>query len=127
TMGDGTIFARLADCYYLTKNMPEAEMWYKRAVNTPECSDATKLRYAYTLMTLQKYDEASKYFSEYQNTSPDDKRIANLIESCAKAPSILKQIPAGTARMLPFNTDGSELGPVINGDRLVFTTDSGTV
>lgn len=122
--GDVEIFSRLGDCYLMVKDPAAATVWYSKAILDASCSLETKLHYAQALMNLQRYNDAIPYLKQYQASSTADRRIANMIKSCEMAGDMMNKMPNGAAKFLPINTDGSEFGPSINGNKLVFTSDS---
>ncbi len=119
------VYTRLGDCYRLTKQPARAAAWYAKAAqqdkNLPEY---TKLHYGEVLMTLQRYDEAAVYLKQYLAVKPGDRRAANLIRGSEAAAGRFRQVPEGKATLMAFNTDGSDFGPALQGNDLVFTTDS---
>ncbi len=118
------VYARLGDCYRLTKDPAQAVRWYAMAVQSTDVPEDTKLHYGEMLMMLQQYEEAARMLRQYQAAKPGDRRAANLIRGCEIAAELLQQIPEGKATLLPFNTDGSDFGPALRQNDLVFTTDS---
>lgn len=119
------VYTRLGDCYRLTRQPAPAAVWYAKALQLEKNLPAeTKLHYGEVLMTLQRYEEAADYLKQYQAVKPGDRRAANLIRGCAAAAERLRQIPGGTATLMAFNTDGSDFGPALRNNDLVFTTDS---
>lgn len=124
SMADVEIFSKLGDCYLMVKDPAHAAVWYAKAVRMKGCAPEVKLRYAQALMTLQRYEDAAFYLKEYQGSNATDRRTANLLESCMKAGEMQKAMPSGAVAMAAFNTDGSEFGPSLHNDMLVFTTDS---
>lgn len=124
TTADVEIYRKLGDCYLMTKDPGHAVIWYGKAVRMKDCPADVKLRYAQALMNLQRYNDAVYYLKEYQNVHPADTRIANMLTSCEKAEAMMKEMPTGTVSMAAFNTDGSEFGPSLKGNMLIFTSDS---
>lgn len=122
--GDVDVFSRLGDCYLMVKDPAAATVWYSKAVMDPNCNIETKLHYAQALMTVQRYNDAIPYLKQYQAANQGDRRIANMIKSCETAGTMMAGMPNGAATFLSINTDGSEFGPSINGNKLVFTSDS---
>ncbi len=121
---DPEIYVQLGDCYRLTKRNTEAAAAYAKAVVMNGCPDMAKLHYGQVLMTLGKYSEASKWLKQYAATAPNEKRVANLITSCAWAPEMTGKIPSGVVVFQPFNTNGSDFGPALRKEQLVFASDT---
>ncbi len=123
-LDDAAIYSRLGDCYRLTGDMEHAVIWYGRAANKSDCSDATLMRYARGLMQLSRYDEAEKWLKAYQAKHKTEKRAANLIAGCSFARLHSNTIPSGIAIWQPFNTDGADFAPSMWKDRLVYVSDT---
>ncbi len=121
---DVDVYSKLGDCYLLTKNPDSAIKWYSKAVSMDGCTMDVKLRYAKALMAKQRYYDAIPYLEAYHATYPEDRRVENMIKSSETAEASMKELPVGYASFLSFNTDGSEFGPHVHGEELIFTTDS---
>lgn len=124
TMNDPEIYAQLGDCYRLVKNPQQAVVYYAKAVNMSGATAITKLHYAQTLLSLQKYEDAIPWLRQYQQQFPEDRRVANLIKGAEQAPAIYAQIPEGATKFLNFNTDGNEFGPAMRNGDLLITADT---
>lgn len=123
-MNDPQVYAMLGDCYRLTKNPQQAVVYYAKAVNMSGALPLTKLHYAQTLMSLQRYQDALPWLIQYQRSNPSERRVANLIAGAEKAPAMYAKIPEGATKFLNFNTDGNEFGPVLKGGELLITADT---
>jgi len=121
---DPIILGKIGDCYRLTNQPEKATEWYAKAVILNGCPDNTKLHYGEALMTQQKYDAAKKWISDYLYTHKDDIRAQNLVKSCDMAASMNDIVPNATIALLPFNTDGSDIGPALHNNELYFTADT---
>lgn len=124
TMNDPQVYAKLGDCYRLVKNPQQAVVYYAKAVTMSGAVAETKLHYAQTLISLQKYEDALPWLKQYQQEFPQDRRVANLIAGAQKAPAAYAKIPGGSTKFLNFNTDGNEFGPVMRQGELLITADT---
>jgi outer membrane protein OmpA-like peptidoglycan-associated protein/tetratricopeptide (TPR) repeat protein len=124
TMNDPLIYAELGDCYRRVKNPQQAVVYYAKAVNMSGATPQIKLRYAQTLLSLQKYQDAIPWLKQYQQQFPEDRRVANLIKGAEQAPGIYGGIPEGGTKFMNFNTDGNEFGPSIRQGDLLITADT---
>jgi outer membrane protein OmpA-like peptidoglycan-associated protein/tetratricopeptide (TPR) repeat protein len=124
TVNDPEIYAQLGDCYRLVKNPQQAVVYYAKAVNMSGAQAITKLHYAQTLLSLQKYDDAIPWLQQYQREHPEERRVANLIKGAEQARGIYALIPEGSTKFMSFNTDGNEFGPVIRQGDLLITADT---
>ncbi len=123
TLKDAVIYARLADCYTVTNDVPKAVEWYAKAVQAKDCANGVRLRYAQLLMQLERYTEAEQWLLEYRKGAPNDRRADNLVAGCRLAPYQLKD-GDGTAELMSFNTDGSDFAPTVWNGQLVFASDT---
>lgn len=123
-MNDPEIYAQLGDCYRLTKQAQQAVVYYAKAVTMSGAKPITKLHYAQTLLSLQKYEDAMPWLMEYQKAFPEDRRVANLIKGARQAPSVYAAFPEGGTRFLSVNTDGNEFGPALKHGELLITADT---
>ncbi len=123
-LNDPVIYAQLADCYTIINELQKASEVYLKAVNMPDYSKDILLKYAKVLMQLKQYDDAVIWLKKYLTKNANDVRASNMITGCIRAKSIIDSIPHGIARLLPFNTDGSDFAPTMWKDKLVFTTDT---
>ena len=78
---------QIAECYRLTNNTKKAEAAYKRIIksNYAEKNPIVFLYLAQAMLTNEKYEDASTYYSKYHEKVPDDPRGPNGIESCKLA------------------------------------------
>jgi peptidoglycan-associated lipoprotein len=78
---------QIAECYRLTNNTKRAEGAYKRIIksNYAEKNPVVFLYLAQAMMTNEKYEDASTYYSKYTEKVPDDPRGPNGVESCKLA------------------------------------------
>ncbi len=123
-LNDPLIYAHLAECYSVQNDLQKAADAYSKAVNIKDCTPGIVLKYAQVLMQLTQYDEAKRWLLVYRNANKNDVRAANLVDGCNNSKRILEAMPDGIALLLPFNTDGSDFGPTMWHDRLVFASDT---
>ncbi|MES2477785.1 MAG: OmpA family protein [Bacteroidota bacterium] len=124
TVNDLDVYAQLGDCYRLIKNPQKAVVYYAKAVSMSGAQPITKLHYAQTLLSLQKYQDALPWLLEYQKAYPEDRRVVNLINGAKEAPKTYAKIPEGSTRFMNFNTDGNEFGPFLREGSLLITADT---
>lgn len=79
------IIYQIAECYRLSNNTKQAEVWYKKAVGVKYPDPLATLYYADMLKANEKYDEAVVQYNAYKNLVPSDTRGANGAESCTLA------------------------------------------
>lgn len=122
--GDAATLAKIGDCFRLTKDPQQANVWYAKAIARPDCAPVIKLHYAETLMNTGDYAAALPLLQQYVSANPKDRRAANLVASCEHIDSMKTQPATGFANLLAFNTDKSEFGPAIRHGQLFFSADT---
>jgi len=70
---DGYVYKQLADSYYNVFNTKEAEMWYAKAIETPQDAE-TYYRYAQMLKAEGKLTESTKQMEQFAKMLPNDAR-----------------------------------------------------
>jgi hypothetical protein len=118
------VYGRLGDCYRLTGDINKAANYYAQVVAMNRVNDALRLKFAKVLMQLQHYDSAKKFLIDYAANNPRDRRAANMIEGCKKAPAILASSGSIVPSLLELNTDHSEFAPSLWNGHLVFASDT---
>jgi len=121
---DPIIMIKLGDCYRMVDQTEKSVSCYAIAIKKENFPAYAYQNYADALMTLGRYKEAKELLLKYQSTNPGNRSVANKINSCDYADSLLKLPPTGILHFEPFNTDGYEFGPSFRNTDLVFTTDS---
>jgi outer membrane protein OmpA-like peptidoglycan-associated protein len=111
---------RLADSYEQLSNLEKAEQWFAEVVKTKGATPVDKIRYALTLKANGKYAEARKWFEAYLETGENPGRAARMIESCDFAVEGKKDSLRYQISPEPLNTKGSEFGPVLFQQGLIF-------
>lgn len=114
----------LANCYRLTKNYSEAEVFYAKAVQQPGIDPLNFFYYGLVLKNNKKYEEASRQFDQYVKLAPGDK----IAELSTKSIHELKQLMEQPGRfkvnnVSTLNTAHSEFAPAFYKNGLLFTTD----
>lgn len=116
----------IAESYRLSNRFRESIPYFKKVLeNDPENADA-RFQYAYALKTTGQYDEAKNYFSAAATTANAPEALKNRalreVEILKIMDRIARQNPGITVDNLPVNTAGSEFGPAILGQELIFSS-----
>lgn len=106
---------RLADCYRMTNNAPEAELWYSKVVNGNNAEPNDYLYYIDALKENQKYEKAKTYLDKYRKaTGADIKPISlNYIED------LKKDSARYDISLVDVNSPASDFGVAYAGDSTV--------
>jgi outer membrane protein OmpA-like peptidoglycan-associated protein/tetratricopeptide (TPR) repeat protein len=70
---DGYVYKQLADSYYNVFNTKEAEMWYAKAIETPQDAE-TYYRYAQMLKANGNLTQSNKQMDQFAKMLPNDAR-----------------------------------------------------
>lgn len=115
---------RLADAYLQIKEYRNAEVFYKKAVETGKVDAATHFNYATVLKINNHYDQALAEFNKYLQQFPNDSKAKNAVKYCQEIKawqSLPKEYEA--VNVAEINTSRSEFSPVVYEDKLVFVSE----
>ncbi|MFH0866672.1 MAG: OmpA family protein [Bacteroidota bacterium] len=79
------VIFQTAECYRLTNDTKQAEVWYKKAIGVKYPDVLTTLYYADMMKANEKYEDAIVQYNAYKELAPDDTRGTKGAESCALA------------------------------------------
>jgi len=115
---------KLAFCYKQTGQFIEAENVYRELMKQFGKKEPIYIyEYANALRSSSKYAEAVQSFEQYKKVKPNDPMTDQCIQSCVLAEQWLVEDPEYYVRVIPeFNTEASEISPVLIGDTLVFSS-----
>jgi len=119
---DATI--KLADCYLQLKEYRNAEIFYKKAIESGKVDALTHYNYATVLKNNNRYNEALEEFNKYLQQYPNDGKAKNAVKYCKEIKawqSLPKEYEA--VNLAEINTDKSEFSPVIYDGKLVFVSE----
>lgn len=120
--------SKLADAYYFKGELKTAHKWYSELFAFASQENATLpseyyYRYAQTLRSVEDYTQADQYLSKFAAMEKNDSR-GILFE--ANKDTYLKEINAMVQRYdlkdLSINSQYSDYGAALLGDKLVFTS-----
>lgn len=120
----GEATARLADCYRLTNNIPEARYWYSKAVGYENTDPLNYYYLGQAYRTLGKYNEAKAAFLRFSDLKPADKRGKILAGFCDKI-KLLGTLSDSVIieNEVLLNSKYSDFCPVFYKNGLVFVSD----
>lgn len=106
------IVFQVANCYRITNNFRQAEIWYRKAVKKEYNNPIVYLYYGNALKKNQEYDEAIAQFAIYKELVPNDERADNGITSCELSKEWIENPTRyEVTKMFYFNTKESEFSP----------------
>lgn len=115
------IHLKLANAYYMMREMGSAAFWYHRYEQKVESLDKIEtLRYADALQATGNYKDAIKWFQEYLDRNPDDREILKRIWQLQNIHYLYEDSIFYTIHPISLNTHYDELCPAIYENSIVF-------
>ncbi len=115
--------SKLAYCYRMNNKMDKAETLYAEVVKDENAKAETFYYYGESLMSNGKYDEAKKWFSDYQKLEPTDEKVGLMLRACDYAPLIKPYFQYLDIQEFAFNTEADDNAPVVAKNGLIFSSD----
>ncbi len=83
----GRVCYRIGECYRLSRALPAAEEWYKRAIDLKWADDNPNVfkHYGMVFMGQGEFDDAVEHFEKYKAAGGDGALANTMIESCNAA------------------------------------------
>lgn len=117
---DPYVYKQLADSYYNVYNTAEASKWYAKAVVTNQDAE-TYYKYAQTLKSQGKYQEANKQMDKFALLIPNDQRAKEHKANPNYIPSLTEKGKLFDTRATKINSkDQSDFGAVLTQDNTVY-------
>lgn len=118
----------MANSYYSNSNFKQARVWYRRALELDSSIDPEYyFRFALTLKSAKKYEEADKWLEKFVKAKPDDSRGQIFL----KKRDYLEKIAENSGRYLikkqGFNSRFNDFAPTFNKDLLIFSSSRDTI
>ncbi|KGO95621.1 OmpA family protein [Flavobacterium enshiense] len=111
---------QLGDCYYNINNATEAAKWYGKAVEAKADAE-TYFRYAQTLKTLGRYEEANKQMDAFAALMPSDSRAKEHKANPNYIPSLTKKDKMFDVSEIAISAKGSsDFGAVLTNDNTLY-------
>ena len=115
---------KLADCYRMMKNYPEAENAYGKLVEKSPSDPMVYYYYGEALLNNNKYEEAKQQFNKYSVLSPDDQKGDLYAKACEDIKALLvKPALYKVYNLGEVNSPVSDFSPAFYKDGLVFATE----
>jgi len=119
------VLKKLGDSYYFTSEYNEAVKWYEKLINNNEPSAVSPeyyFRYAQSLKSLERYDDADKVMNTFEELNANDARA----EMFAKQRKYLEDIANKSGQYVlkknNINSPFQDFSPAFYGDSLVFSS-----
>ena len=123
------LYKNLGNSYYFNSQFEEASKWYQKLVTSypSEVEAEYYFRYAQTLKSIERYDEADKYMMKFAEKSENDQRAQLFTEE----PDYLKRIDFQSGRFdienLAINSSLTDFGATFFGKNVVFSSSRDTL
>ena len=114
--------ARLADAYWMIRDVKNAESTLQNLVVKPGATAEHFLFYAEILRYNGKYEEARQWYQQYEEAGGETQKAQKGIAACDYAILAAADSAQYTIRTVPVNTASSEIGPIPFGNSVVFAS-----
>ncbi|UOB16688.1 OmpA family protein [Abyssalbus ytuae] len=118
------LYEKLANCYYFNSQFKDAARWYTELIITyPDQIKAEYyFRYAQTLKSTGRYQEADIYMGKFIESNPNDYRAYLYKRNKDYLKKIEGQSHRCTITNLPLNSPYSDFGTAFFGQQLIFSS-----
>jgi outer membrane protein OmpA-like peptidoglycan-associated protein len=117
------VMEKLADCYRMTGDLEQAELWYRQALTNGNQSSALHLNFGKVLQSNGKYQEAKSQFKIYEEISGQYEIGEKYIASCEMAMKVKNDQNRYLIRpVTQLNTASSDIVAINAKDEIVFAT-----
>jgi tetratricopeptide (TPR) repeat protein len=122
------VYEQLGNCYFIIFDNEKAMNWYAKAVQG-KASAETYYRYAQTLKSFGKYEEANKQMDVFAKLLPSDERAKKHLLNPTYIPSLLNTTNIFTVSETKINVkDESDFGAFLtNENELYFVSTRNTL
>jgi len=114
---------KLAYCYKMLNQMELAESIYAGIINEPRIRSKVYLSYGQVLMSLEKYEEAKKWFLKYHQLEPETGEGQRMALACDEVQFVEPYFSFVSFKPYAFNTDLDDTAPVAYKNGMVFSSD----
>ncbi len=112
----------IAECYRLTNDPVNAEIWYKKVVRLKEAQPLHQLHLGEALMQNKKYNEARKWLEEYADNNPTDNRGDEHLKTINQLNKYFRDTSFVKIEKININSAEPDFSPVIYSGGLLFTS-----
>ncbi len=118
---DAYVYGQLAESYYNIFKTTEAERYYAKVLETSSDPEMV-FKYSEMLKANGKYEESNVQMAKFANMRPSDERAIAFNENPDYLPKILEKGKKFNVQNLPFNSEYSDFGGTLQGDKLYITS-----
>ncbi|MBK9399814.1 MAG: PD40 domain-containing protein [Bacteroidetes bacterium] len=113
---------KLADCYRLTNNRQQAEIWYAKAVKMPAVLPIHKFYYGQALMNSGKFAQAKKWMTDFVLDNKADGRGQAFVKAIDTYQSFFIDSSNYAMTKLDINSENADFGATLYQDGIVFAS-----
>ncbi|HNU58359.1 MAG TPA: OmpA family protein [Aquaticitalea sp.] len=122
-LADTYVYGQLAESYYNVFNTQKAETYYYKALeNNPSPDSEMVYKYAQMLKANGKYELSNVSMARFASMRPSDHRAMAFNENPNYIPKILERGKKFRVENVSFNSEYSDFGGTLLGDKLYFTS-----
>ncbi len=118
------VLKKLGDSYYFNGEYRDAVIWYGQLVNTggDQVTPEYYFRYAQSLKSVQRYEEADQIMSAFETANGNDKRGQMFVKERDYLAEIERQSGRYGIKPININSGLQDFSPSFYGERLVFSS-----
>jgi outer membrane protein OmpA-like peptidoglycan-associated protein/tetratricopeptide (TPR) repeat protein len=117
------IYKKLGNSYYYNSNYKDAFSWYEKLFQTTtDIEPEYYFKYAQTLRSQDRYEEANTILQKFQELNPTDSRAQLYKNSPNYLDSIKTQTSLYNVKNLDINSPESDFGPALLQQNLIYTS-----
>ncbi len=118
------VVRNLADCYYYTNDLKNAQKYYRYLIKnfSKDLPEEYYFRFSQTLKATASYAEANQVTRDYLTSKGDTAGVANLNRDLKTLENVIALGERYKIKNIEINTPNSEFGAIKNGENVVFSS-----
>ena len=116
------LIKNVGDSYYYNSDLEKACGWYKLLTNSDKLESEYLFRYILTLKSQKRYREADSLLNKLGSKYKNDSRIQKYKKDKDYIETIRKVSGRYTIKNININTEKSEFGPMVYGNKLIYSS-----
>lgn len=118
------VLKKLGDSYYFNGEYRDASNWYGKLINAEETEITPEyyFRYAQSLKSIERYEEADKVMRSFESASANDTRVQMFTKETDYLNEIKRQSGRYVVKSVNINSKLQDFSPSFYGERLVFSS-----
>jgi outer membrane protein OmpA-like peptidoglycan-associated protein len=113
---------KIAECYRMLNEPAQSEDWYAQAINSNVALPQHKLHYADALSSNKKYEEAKRWYAQYQEEVSTDSRSVNKIGAIDNISGLFRDSAYITVKPVTINSPEADFSPAFFSEGIVFVS-----